>query len=169
MKCLPKVYKENIYTINYEKLYNQGVRCLLYDLDNTLVKIDEKVPNKRLKKLFDTLTNKGFKVIIFSNCLPKRMKPFNSLGIESRCMQRKPNKSAFKKILKDFKKEEVAIIGDQLLTDIKGGNKVGITTILVDQVGKKDRIFTKLNRKRENRLLKKYGKLNLIKKGVYYD
>ena len=54
-----------------------------------------------------------------------------------------------------YNESEVAIIGDQMLTDIIGGNKVGITTILTHPITKKDMIFTYINRYREKKIIKK--------------
>ena len=66
----------------------------------------------------------------------------------------------------NLKKENIAAIGDQLFTDILGANKMNITSILVEPISKNESIFTKLNRARENRLIKKY---NIIEKGNYYE
>ena len=83
----------------------------------------------------------------------------------------KPLKRNFLKIMDkhDLKDSEVAIIGDQFLTDIIGGNKVGITTILVNPIGLKDFFFTKINRIREKQIMNKLAKNLLFIKGRYYD
>ena len=51
-KLIPQIYQESIYTINYSKLKEQKIKCLLFDLDNTCVGYHEKTPNHNLKKLF---------------------------------------------------------------------------------------------------------------------
>lgn len=171
-KYIPDVYQKSIYTINYDKLYEKGIRCLLYDLDNTLVPIDVKTPNDKLKKLFKDLQKKGFRIIIFSNCFSKRLNTFKKdLKIEGISRANKPSSKNFIKVIKkyNYKISEVAIIGDQILTDIKGGNNVGITTVLVNQVGKKDFILTKINRLREKKILKKMDQKGLFVKGRYYE
>ena len=48
----PDIYQKNIYTINYQKLWDSGIRCLLFDLDNTCVPYKEKKSTKELKELF---------------------------------------------------------------------------------------------------------------------
>ena len=63
----------------------------------------------------------------------------------------------------------MAIIGDQLLTDVLGGNKIGITTILVNPLSDKDSIFTIFNRSKEKRIMKKLKKEDLFVKGRYYE
>ena len=51
-KFYPDVYQKSIYTINYEKLKENGIKCLLFDLDNTCVPYVDKLPSKKLKNLF---------------------------------------------------------------------------------------------------------------------
>ena len=68
-----------------------------------------------------------------------------------------------------YNESEVAIIGDQMLTDIIGGNKVGITAILTHPITKKDMILTYINRHREKKIIKKLSKAGLFYKGKYYD
>ena len=62
----PDAYQKRIYTINYDKLKENGIKCLLFDLDNTCVPYIDRTPTKKLKNLFDKLSEQGFKVIIFS-------------------------------------------------------------------------------------------------------
>ena len=61
------------------------------------------------------------------------------------------------------------MIGDQLFTDIYGGNRIGIHTILVDPLSKDDLIFTKILRGLEILLMNKYKKKGIFNKGEYYD
>ena len=67
-----------------------------------------------------------------------------------------------------FNENEVAIIGDQIVTDIKGGNNVGIISILVNPISDYDPIWTKIGRLREKRIIKKLRKMDLFK-GRFYD
>ena len=64
--------------------------------------------------------------------------------------------------------DEAAIIGDQLLTDIKGGNIVGIITIFIDPYSSYDPIWTKIARRKEKKIKNKLRELGLFK-GRYYD
>ena len=68
-----------------------------------------------------------------------------------------------------FTISEIAMIGDQLLTDIWGGNRIGITTILINPVSKKDMVFTKINRAIEDAIIRKLRSRELFTKGKYYD
>ena len=141
-KYIPDVYQKSIYTINYDALYSRGIRCLLIDLDNNIAPITIKEPNKKIKDLFEKLKGKGFKIIIFSNSRRNRVKPFKEgLDIDCCANAKKPFKKKYLKVLNEYNLDvnNVACIGDQLLTDIKGGNKMGITTILVNPIGTKIR------------------------------
>lgn len=168
---VPDIYKKSIYDINYDMLKEKGIRCLLFDLDNTLVPYNVKEVNDKIKKLFDEL-KKDFKIVIFSNSPKLRVKIFSgALEVDSISTARKPNKKNFEKVLIDYKLEEseVAIIGDQLNTDIIGGNKAGITTILINPVSKKDSIWVKPARMRERKIMKKLNDRDLFFKGRYYE
>lgn len=83
----------------------------------------------------------------------------------------KPLKRKYNKILKsyNYKKEEIACIGDQLLTDIWGANRMDFTSILVNPIGKTDFTLTKLNRFIETSIYDKLKKQDLLKKGRYYE
>ncbi len=169
---IPDIYQKSIYTIDYSKLLSRGIKCLLFDLDNTIIASSDKNPPRKAKDLFISLKQKGFKIIIFSNSPKIRVKQFqNFFDVDCYYNARKPHAGKFKKLLKiyNYKENEVAIIGDQLLTDVLGGNKVGITTILVNPLSDKDIIFTRFNRFFEKRKMKKLRDKNLFCKGRYYD
>lgn len=171
-KYVADIYQKNIYTIDYNKLKKNGIKCLLYDFDNTLTPPSIKEPTKKIIDFFDELKKMGFKIIIFSNSPRKKIEKFkNTLDVDCLTSAKKPFKGSFLKILNkyDYKISEVAIIGDQILTDIIGGNKVGITTILVNPISVKEPIYTKFNRLREKRVFKKLQANNLFIKGRYYE
>lgn len=170
-KFLPNSYYKNIYKINYQKLKKNHIKCLLFDLDNTCIPYKEKKPTKELESLFKKLTKMGFHVVIFTNASKRRTIPFNKLQVECNYSSKKPFKTNFNKIITKYHyhKEEVCIIGDQLFTDIYGGNKVGIYTILVDPLSKDDLIFTKILRILEIIVMHRYKKKGLFTKGEYNE
>lgn len=171
-KYVPDLYQKSIYTIDYTKLKNRGIKCLLFDLDNTIVPIKMKAPSNKIKELFTTLKRKGFKIIIFSNSPKSRLKPFKEqLNVDCSASSHKPSIKKFNQILTvyGYDVSEVAIIGDEMLTDILGGNKIGITTILVNPVGKKDFFFAAIRRKLEKHIMKRLRDKDLFSKGRYYE
>ncbi|MDD2377814.1 MAG: YqeG family HAD IIIA-type phosphatase [Bacilli bacterium] len=171
-KYIPDRYQKSIYTIDYDNLLNCGIKCLLFDLDNTIAPIGLSEPTKKTKELFKKLKEKGFKLVIFSNSNKKRLKPFKEiLDVDCCASALKPFSGKFLKVLKEYDLDvsEVAIIGDQILTDIVGGNNVGITTILINPVSTKDFWLTRINRMFEKRIINKLSKRDLFYKGKYYE
>lgn len=170
-KLIPTSYQKSIYDIDYKKLKNKKIKCILFDLDNTCLPYPEKEPTEKLKNLFNQLKEMGFHIIIFSNTTPKRLRKFKELNIEVSALSKKPKTKNFYKILTKYfyQKKEVCIIGDQLFTDIYGGNKTGIKTILVDPLGPKDFVATKITRLLEQIVFHSFEKRNILKKGEYYD
>ena len=162
---IPKMYKKSIFDIDYSNL---KCKYLLFDLDNTILPEDEIKCNNKVKELFKKIQSLDIKPIIFSNSPGKRVKVVaDQLNIDYMSFACKPLSFKFKKILKKYNinKDNIAIIGDQLLTDVKGGNKIGIKTILVDPISDYDPFFTKINRFKES-IIK--NKINFIK-GSYYE
>ena len=169
-KFIPNMYQESIYKINYNKIKEKNIKCLLFDLDNTCVGYKIKDPTKELSDLLKKLTTEKFQVIIFTNARKKRIEPFKILNVDINYLSKKPLKSSFKKILKkyNYQKEEVIIIGDQLFTDIYGGNRIGIYTCLVDPLTTEDFFFTKITRNFENAIFKKLERKKILTRGKYY-
>ncbi len=170
-KYIPKMYKKSIQDIDYEKLKEQNIKCLMFDLDNTLLKVHKSIPKKETFDLIKKL-KKDFKVIIISNnTSKKRLKTAaDYLKVDYIKFAMKPFSRGFRKVrsMYNFSKSEMCLIGDQLMTDVLGGNRYGIYTILVDPLSNDELKVTGVNRFFENRKLKKLGKSNLFKKGEYY-
>lgn len=167
----PTMYKKNVFEINYDKLKKLGIKCLVFDLDNTLGLIDEKKCPDNTKKLITEL-QKDFLVLIISNNTKKRIAPYlDELGVEGVANSLKPSTLGLRRIIRKYKlkKSEIVMIGDQLVTDILSGNRFKIMTILVDPLGKKDLKITGLNRKIEARIIKKYQKRGVFERGKYYE
>lgn len=168
---IPDMYQKNIYDINYELLKKKGIKCLLFDLDNTIIPVKKDEPSKKIKELFNYL-EKHFKIIIVSNSNKKRLIPFKEgLNIDVSASSHKPLKKKYLKIMKiyEFKEYEIAAIGDQILTDILGANRVGITSILVNPIGEYEKFGTKINRFMEGFIKRHLKKKGILIKGQYYD
>lgn len=168
---IPDIYQKSIYTIDYKKLKKNGIKCLLFDLDNTIAPYKVIEPDQKVKELFASL-EKDFKVIIISNSNKNRLRPFKEkLNVDVAFSSKKPFKTKYKKILElyNFKIDEVACIGDQLLTDILGANRMGFTSILVNRIAKYETIFTRFNRSFEKFILKSLAKKRILVSGEYFD
>ena len=170
---IPDMYQKSIYHIDYDKLMDDGIKCILFDLDNTCVPYKDKVANKKLIELFNNLKDMEFKLIIFSNAPKKRIYPFKkALNVDCVARAGKPSKKNFMKIIKLFNYDlsQIVIVGDQLYKDILGGNKVGIKTILVNPMSLDDMIVTKLIfRPLEKIKYHQLEKRGLLKRGRYYE
>ncbi len=168
---VPDMYQQSIYTINYKKLKKRGIKCLLFDLNNTLTSYDEDYPTDELRELIFEL-EKNFKVIIVSNSGKDRIRPFKEkLNIDASFHTFKPFKRKLKKIMNlyNFKDTEIAMIGDILVTDIYGGNKMNFTTILVNSISEREPFSTRILHIFEKYVLKYLNKKELVVKGKYYE
>lgn len=168
---IPDMYQKSIYNIDYKKLKKRGIKCLLFDLDNTLIPYSVDVPTNKVKDLFLRL-EEDFKIIIMSNSGKKRLIPFKEqLNVDVAFSSCKPLKKKYKKIMKiyNFKDTEIAAIGDQLVTDIFGANRNNITSILINPIGENEPVTTKFNRFIERKIYKELLKKGILKKGSYYD
>ncbi len=168
---MPDMYQKSIYTINYKKLKKKGIKCLLFDLNNTLVSYNEDYPTDKLRELIFDL-EKDFKVIIVSNSNKDRIRPFKEkLNIDASFSSKKPFTKKLKKIMNiyNFKDTEIALIGDSLFTDINAGNKMCFTTILVNSVSYDEPFFMRFAKKIDNHLFNKLNKKELLTRGKYYE
>ncbi|MDX8364154.1 YqeG family HAD IIIA-type phosphatase [Cytobacillus sp. IB215665] len=153
---LPNEHVKSVLDIKAQHLQEKGIKGVITDLDNTLVEWDRPNATPRLIEWFKDMEESGIKVTIVSNNNENRVKSFSDpLHIPFIFEARKPLKRAFGKAQKsmDILKEETVVIGDQLLTDILGGNRGGYHTILVVPVAQTDGFFTRINRKIERQLL----------------
>ena len=169
---VPNKYCQSIFTIDYDKLKEENIKCLLFDLDNTIASMKMKKPDNRIIEHFKKLLEMGFKFMILTNALKHRVKPFGEiLVIYVYYMAFKPLSYKYKKIMNkyNFKAQEIAAIGDQLMTDIKGANKLGIVSILVNPLSEEEHFLTKLNRIRERKVFRYLSRQNLLKRGDYYE
>ncbi len=162
---LPDQFVKNIFEITPELLKEKGVKGIITDLDNTLVEWDRPLATPKIIEWFEDMKKNNIKVTIVSNNKEGRVKSFSApLNIPFIFAARKPMGKAFNRALMqmELSKAEAVVIGDQLLTDVLGGNRSGFHTILVVPVAQTDGFATRINRKIERRILnwfRKKGKL----------
>lgn len=169
---VPDIYQKSIYDIDYKHLKKSGIKCLIFDLNNTIATLNQPIPSKELRDLFAYLEGLKFKLIILSNSSKNRVAPFKEkLNVDASFLSRKPCKKKYEKIIQMYhlKVHEVAGIGDQLLTDIYGANRMGFTSILVNPISKQDYFKTQINRVIEGYFMKYLSKKGLFQKGQYYE
>lgn len=162
---LPDQHVKSIFEITPESLKEKGVKGIITDLDNTLVEWDRPNATPKLIEWFDHMRKNDILVTIVSNNNEKRVKSFaDPLNIPFIYKARKPMGRAFEKALSQMglRKEETVVIGDQLLTDVLGGNRSGFHTILVVPVASTDGFLTRFNRKVERGILSWFRKKGMI-------
>lgn len=164
LKLIPDYYYTTINDIPYTQLYENGIRLILTDLDNTLISYKETEPTEELFKWKDMVLAMGFEVIIVSNSKNDRVKHFaDILGLRFVKFAKKPLKGGMKKALKlaskKYKLNEVIEFGDQIMTDVLASRRMNILTILVKAIDPKTEVFTtKINRRLEEFFLKRIKK-----------
>jgi uncharacterized protein len=152
-KLIPYKSVSNVYDIDLDALWSTGVRGVITDLDNTLVGAKDPLATPELIDWLTKVRARGFQIVIVSNNNRVRVAKFaDPLGIPYIYSARKPMNRAFKQataIMKISEKQTV-VIGDQMLTDVLGGNRLGMYTIMVLPVAPKDEGFmTRINRRLE--------------------
>lgn len=167
-KFIPNEYETTIYDIDFKRLYDEGKRLIISDLDNTLISYKELLPTKELIELKNRLIEMGFRIVICSNNHKKRVKTFaEAFDTPYVSSAKKPFTFGLRKALKkarkvygyNYKKEEIVEIGDQLLTDQYASKKFGLYTIMVKNIDPKSEIWTtRFNRRLENKILKRIEK-----------
>ena len=159
MKVYPSLYLDSVKNINPTLLKKNNIKGLILDVDNTLIDYYRNLV-EGAEKWCEELKNEGIKCIILSNSNKKRKveEVAEKLNIDYIMFAKKPLKSGFKRALSklELKPEEVAVVGDQLFTDVIGAKRMNMFSILVKQVGEKDIFITKLKRPIENAIIKKY-------------
>jgi len=166
----PKVYVNSVYNIDLNKLKKlKKIKGIIVDLDNTLVAWGKKEVSQKNIDWVNEAKKLGLKICIVSNTNSKRVAELAKIfGIPYHSKYFKPFSAAFNSGLKilNTKKTETAVIGDQIFTDIWGGNRLKLLTILVSPVAKKDSIGTFLHRNLENIIISFWTRRSIIIKVV---
>lgn len=167
---VPKKYIKNYTYLNLEELKNEGIKMIICDIDNTLVAHDEKHPSEEASLFVEKVLAEGFDFCLISNNVSDRVEIFaKKLNVKTYPNATKPLKRTYKKILRDshHRANEIACIGDQLLTDILGGNRMKLYTILTHPLVTRDLSYTKVNRVFENMVFKILKRKKILVKGEY--
>lgn len=164
-RFLPNQHVKSIYDITPKALKARGIKGIITDLDNTLVAWDEPNATPQLFEWLKQMQEAGIHLTIVSNNSERRVRAFSEpLDIPFISKARKPLTRAFQKAVMEMGlyKEDVVVVGDQLLTDVLGGNRLGVHTILVVPVAQSDGFMTRINRRMERFILGIMRKNGLI-------
>lgn len=168
---LPDVYLENICSIDIEKLKTRkNIKGIIIDLDNTLIPYGQKTLDDKVKDWIEQVKQSGLKIHIVSNSHIRKVSNIgNLLEIPYFYNCFKPFQKYILLAMEEMNTgyEETAIIGDQILTDVLGGNFARLLTILVHPLSSTDSIFTTLFNRTLERLIfsfwSKNGKIEQTK------
>lgn len=151
----PKRLAESSYSIDYEKLYREGYRGILFDIDNTLVEHGADATERAIE-LFARLKQIGFQTCLISNNSDERVRRFNrKIGTNYIPKANKPSTRNYLRAVKmmETQIENTVFVGDQLFTDVFGANRVGMLTYLVKPIHPKEEIQIVLKRRLERIVL----------------
>lgn len=149
---LPNRMVHTPYDITADQLKQEGIKVVFTDLDNTLIAWDDETAPSHLVEWINHLKAAGIEVTIVSNNSEERVRKIaDEVGVPFVYRAQKPLTTGFKRAMRLYavRRDEVAMFGDQLLTDVFGGNRARLFTILVKPVKQSDAWNTKINRKIE--------------------
>lgn len=153
----PTFQAESLDSIPIEKLVRDGIQGLIIDLDNTMTPWNDVEVGPKVASWFKKLQNAGIRACVVSNNKRRQRVAVVAeyLGIPFVFRATKPRRRAFRAgmdILGTGLKD-TAVIGDQLFTDILGGNRMGLYTILVLPISDREFMGTRLMRRAEKGLV----------------
>ncbi|QDR80316.1 YqeG family HAD IIIA-type phosphatase [Sporomusa termitida] len=161
----PCLVVNTIYDINLALLKQRGIRGIIFDLDNTIVAWNSPELGPDMRAWLQQLSGHELKVCLLSNNGNKRVKAIaDQCGAPFVARALKPARTGFRQAVHTLglTPAEVAVVGDQLFTDMLGGNRLGLFTIWVQPLASQEFIGTKITRQFEKlaiRLLRASGRL----------
>ena len=158
MYIKPNAYLKKVEDITIEFLQKNKIKALILDVDNTLIDYNRNL-SKNVEEWAKDIKSKGIKLYILSNTNNKAKveQVSKTLNIPYKNFAKKPLKGGFKKVQKILKEnaESIGVVGDQIFTDVIGGNRCKMFTILVDPIKEKDYWYTAWKRPIENKIKKR--------------
>ena len=148
MKIYPKEYLRSVLDINMEFLNKNNLKGLILDIDNTLIDFDKNL-SEEIVNWCEELKQNGIKFCIVSNTnkVEKVKTVADRLNLQYYYFAKKPCKGGFIKAQR---------YGDQIFTDVIGGNRMKMFSILVMPLDKRDIWATKIKRPIEDLVIKSY-------------
>lgn len=156
---VPSETVENLFNVNLYKLKDKKIKGIILDMDNTIIPYNTAIIDDKTKRWMEEAKEVNFKMVILSNATlgsKKVKKVAQELQLPAFTFSGKPFPFGFRNALQllGTAEKETVIIGDQLLTDILGGNILGLYTILVRPLSSREFFTTKINRWLEKVILK---------------
>lgn len=161
----PAEYHRSIFEIDLDKLKQKGYRAIMLDLDNTMVRWNHPDPTPGLLQWLEGVRQKGFAACIVSNNSGSRVSEFAAkVGVPFIPKATKPRRKGFREAMARLgvEPEQTVVVGDQIFTDVLGGNRSGAYTILVVPIDPREFFLTQIVRKVERRVLRYLNRKGLL-------
>ncbi|MBR2615994.1 MAG: YqeG family HAD IIIA-type phosphatase [Clostridia bacterium] len=158
---VPDLICDRVTDVPFDDFVRQGVKAVVFDIDNTLVSYDTPTPPRAIRDLLLSFDSLGIRVALVSNNSPDRVRIFNeSLGLFAVPDAHKPLKRALRPVLEQFglRGEELLLVGDQLLTDVLAARLHGAYAAVVQPIKKKENRFFRFKRFLEKPFVRIYYK-----------
>ena len=155
----PDIIYDNVYNIDFDYLKKKNIKGLIFDIDNTLVSYKQEKPTENVVSLMDKLKAENFIICFISNNNKERVDIFNDrFKFFSFPNAGKPSIKFIKKALESMNltNKNVALIGDQLFTDVTAAKRAKIMAILVVPIEPVETMFFKFKRFMEKPFLRRY-------------
>lgn len=156
----PGEYVNSVWDVDFQMYYDQGIRGIIFDIDNTLVPHGHPATEKSIE-LFEKIHEIGLDTCLISNNQEPRVRPFaEAMNTKYISNAHKPSIKNYIRAMEKMKtnKTTTIFIGDQIFTDIYGANRAGISSVLVKQIDKKEEIQIVLKRYLERIVLWRWQK-----------
>ena len=158
---VPDIMFDRAFDITPDILISKGIRAVVLDIDNTLVTYGVAEPTEEVLDWIGALREAGLGVAIASNNHAPRVELFNQkIGVFATCESKKPSARAVKAACEHFglQPNEIAVIGDQIFTDVWCARNAGSLAILVKPIPYPENLFFKCKRVLEKPFIRAYRK-----------
>lgn len=158
---VPDLMCPTVYDIPFQTFEEEGIRLVVFDIDNTLVSYETPEPDEKLKDFLRDFSRRGVEVALVSNNSPERVDRFNAeLGFFAVPDAHKPLKRALFPVMEHFSvsREEILFVGDQLLTDVWTARLWDLRAAVVEPIQKRENLFFRFKRALEKPFVRIYRK-----------
>lgn len=164
-RYIPSFYAQNIFNVPLSFFKEHNIKVVLSDLDNTLDSYKVLIPSPRVVELKNKLNEQNIELVIISNNKEKRIKPYaNSLGVKYLYSSGKPFGRKINAFIQknNYRKEDILMVGDQLMTDVIASKRVNVKMLLTEPIVKEDQPCTRINRIRDKIVRKRLKKRQIL-------
>lgn len=126
-----------------------GVTALLLDIDNTMTTHNNPEPAEGVQAWIDGMKNAGFSLMVVSNNNGERVRLFSQrVGLPYEGSAAKPLPMGFRRACRHLgvRPAQTAVVGDQIFTDILGGNLLGACTVMTEPYQLEEHLFFRVKR-----------------------